>query len=95
MAKVAKVKSRKVKRKGRGFSLEEIKKAGLTVALARELKVPVDTRRKSVYDFNVAELKKLPLPAKKPKAKKAKKNITSEVINKITPRRRPVWTKPV
>lgn len=73
MAKVAKVQSRKVKRTGRGFSTEEIKKAGITAALARKLKVPVDTRRKSSYDFNIEELKSLALPEKKPKAKKAVK----------------------
>jgi tRNA A37 threonylcarbamoyladenosine modification protein TsaB len=71
MAPVARVESRKGQRKGRGFSAEEIKKAGLTIELARKLKVAVDARRKSVYDSNVAQLKKLELPEKKPKAKKA------------------------
>jgi hypothetical protein len=73
MAPVARVQSRKGQRTGRGFSIEEIKKAGLTVGEARKLKVAVDPRRKSVYDSNVAELKKLELPEKKPKAKKVVK----------------------
>lgn len=74
MTPIATVVSRKgLRRKGRGFSEEEIKKAGLTIATARGLKVIVDRRRGSAYDSNVAELRKLKLPEKKPKAKKAAK----------------------
>lgn len=73
MAPVARVESRKGRRKGRGFSEAEIKEAGLTIAMARKLKVAVDTRRKSAHDFNIEELKKLKVPEKKRKAKKAVK----------------------
>lgn len=67
MTLVASIKSKKGSRKGRGFSREEIKEAGLTIGIARELKVPLDPRRKSAYDSNITELKKLKIPAKKAK----------------------------
>ena len=44
-------------RSGKGFSLEEIKKAGLDQSEARKMKIPVDQRRKTAHDANVAELK--------------------------------------
>ncbi|MUN29170.1 ribosomal protein L13e [Sulfuracidifex metallicus] len=46
-------------KEGRGFSLGEISKAGLTKSEIRILNVRVDIRRKSVYDSNVEALKKL------------------------------------
>ena len=70
MALIANVESRFGPRKGRGFSREELKKAGLTLADARKLKVLVDTLRNSIHNSNVAELKKLELPAKKVTKKK-------------------------
>lgn len=70
---IARVKSKKGFRKGKGFSEEEIKKAGMTIAIAKKLKIVIDPRRKSAHDFNVAELKKLKPPEKKPKVKKAAK----------------------
>jgi len=71
------------KRSGRGFSLEELKKAGLNLAEAKRLKLPVDKRRKTAHDQNVetitayvnkkkAEAKPEPKPKPQPK-KKAKK----------------------
>jgi large subunit ribosomal protein L13e len=70
-------------RGGRGFSREELKKAGLNPAEAKRLKLPVDRRRKTAHDQNVeaikayAEKKKAkpkpkPQPQPQPK-KKAKK----------------------
>lgn len=70
---IARVKSKKGFRKGKGFSEEEIKKAGMTIAMAKKLKIVIDPRRKSAHDSNVAELKKLKPPEKKPKVKKAAK----------------------
>ncbi len=66
-------------RSGRGFSLEELAKAGLTLAEAKRLEVPVDKRRTTFHDWNVkvlrayaekvkAEVK--PKPQLKKKAKK-------------------------
>ncbi len=47
------------KRKGKGFSLEELKLAGISVKEAKKLKIYIDKRRKSVYEENVEFLKKL------------------------------------
>jgi large subunit ribosomal protein L13e len=44
-------------RSGKGFSFEEIKKAGLGQSEARKMKIPVDKRRKTAHDANVVELK--------------------------------------
>jgi len=71
------------KRSGRGFSLEELKKAGIDSAEAKKLELPVDRRRKTAHDQNVevikayakkkkAETKPKPKPKPQPK-KKAKK----------------------
>jgi ribosomal protein L13E len=68
-------------RSGRGFSKEELQKAGLNLAEAKRLEIPVDKRRKTVYDQNVealkvyvetkkAEAKPKPKPQLKKKAKK-------------------------
>ena len=69
-------------RSGRGFSSEELKKAGLNPAEARRLEIPVDRRRKTAHDQNVeaikayAEKKKAeakPKPKPQPQAKKKAK----------------------
>jgi large subunit ribosomal protein L13e len=72
-------------RNGRGFSREELKKAGLNKSEAKKLKIPVDLRRKTAHDQNVEALKTYtekkkaeakPKPKSEPKAqpkKKAKK----------------------
>jgi predicted flap endonuclease-1-like 5' DNA nuclease len=58
-------------RKGKGFSLSEIKEAGKTVALLRELNVDVDFFRKSKHETNVEALKTLKPANKKKKRKKS------------------------
>ncbi len=67
-------------RSGRGFSTEELQKAGLDLAEAKRLEIPVDRRRKTVYDQNVqavrtyAEKKETDdKPKKKPQLKKKAK----------------------
>ena len=67
-------------REGRGFSAEELKKAGLTPAEAKKLEIPVDKRRKTAHDQNVetikayAEKKKAEVkPKQKPQPKKKAK----------------------
>ena len=71
-------------RSGRGFSPEELKKAGLNPAEAKRLEIPVDRRRKTAHDQNVeaikayaekkkAETKPRPKPKPKPQPKKKAK----------------------
>jgi ribosomal protein L13E len=72
-------------RSGKGFSLEEIKKAGVDKAETKRLEIPVDKRRKTAHDQNVkavkayvekakAKVEAKPKPQPKPKTeKKAKK----------------------
>lgn len=69
-----KVNIAKSPRVGHGFSLQEIKKAGMTVKSARKKGIRVDVRRKSAYDDNVRILKggEKPKSGKKPE-KTAKK----------------------
>ncbi|MEM1645790.1 MAG: ribosomal protein L13e [Ignisphaera sp.] len=43
---------------GRGFSIGEIKQAGLTIQLAKQFNIPLDYRRRSVHQHNVDNLKK-------------------------------------
>jgi len=45
------------KRSGRGFSIEELEKAGLTLADARKLEIPMDKRRTTVHEWNIEVVK--------------------------------------
>jgi len=47
----------KSKRRGNGFSLGELKEAGLTIDNARSMKIRFDLRRRSLNKENVAALK--------------------------------------
>lgn len=47
------------RREGRGFSLPEIKEAGITVDIAKKLKIYIDKRRRSKHKENVELLKKI------------------------------------
>ena len=46
------------KRMGRGFSREELKKAGINLKQALRIELPIDTRRRTAHDYNVKLLKK-------------------------------------
>ena len=48
--------TRKLK-KGKGFSIEELKQAGVTIELAKKLGIRIDRRRRSVKEENVKILK--------------------------------------
>jgi ribosomal protein L13E len=72
-------------RNGRGFSTEELKKAGLNSAEAREMGLLADLRRRTMHDENVevlkacaekkrAEVKPKPKPVPKQSAKQAVKS---------------------
>jgi len=59
-------------RDGRGFSREEMKKAGLSPSLATKLGFHIDSRRKTVHSQNVTILElalKGKLPRKRRKSK--------------------------
>jgi len=43
---------------GRGYSLGELKEVGLNRKMAKYLNIPIDPRRKSVYNENIENLKK-------------------------------------
>jgi len=45
------------KAESRGFSLTELKNAGLTKQDAKKIGIPLDVKRKSVHDENVEHLK--------------------------------------
>jgi large subunit ribosomal protein L13e len=76
-------------RAGRGFSLEELKEAGINVRIARNSGIPTDVWRQTKYPENIEKLKsaaksiseappkekpaKKEEPAKKPKQKTTKK----------------------
>ncbi|MCD6349039.1 MAG: ribosomal protein L13e [Candidatus Korarchaeota archaeon] len=53
--------TRKEKRKrvGRGFSIGELKEAGISLMEAKRKGIPIDQRRKTVHPWNVEALKKL------------------------------------
>ncbi len=46
-------------REGRGFSIGELKEAGLTLERAKRLGLRIDKRRRSVHSWNVKVLKEL------------------------------------
>ncbi|MHA1237872.1 MAG: ribosomal protein L13e [Candidatus Odinarchaeia archaeon] len=73
------------KRKGRGFSLSELKEAGLTVDIAKRLGIPIDRRRRTLHPENVELLKDYVMeeqisakPAKKAPVKEKKKKVKPE-----------------
>ena len=66
-------------RRGKGFSTEELEKAGLTLGDAKKLEVPVDKRRSTVHDWNVEVLKAY---AQKEKAKAKPKTKPKEKAKK-------------
>lgn len=57
-------------RDGNGFSLAEIKAAGKTIALLKELNVNIDYFRKSMHEWNIEQIKALNPPKKKLKKKR-------------------------
>ncbi len=72
-------------RVGKGFSPDEVKKAGLTRADAKALRISIDTKRKSAHEENIntikshwekhqAEAKLKPVTAKPVESKKKSKS---------------------
>ena len=58
------------RRKGRGFSLGELREAGIGIAEAKKLGIAVDRRRRSLHRENVEELKRI--ASQKPAEKKVR-----------------------
>jgi len=46
-------------RYGRGFSVSEIKKAGLNIEKAKSMGIPIDVRRRSCHEWNIRILQEL------------------------------------
>ena len=57
-------------RKGNGFSLKEIKEAGLSVQVVKDLNIKIDYYRRSANQMNIDTLKTLEIPNKKGKKRK-------------------------
>ncbi|NOZ59783.1 MAG: hypothetical protein GXO66_09475 [Euryarchaeota archaeon] len=76
------------KRRGRGFSLAELREAGLTPVQARKLGIAVDRRRKSLHPENVDTLRKI--AAEQPAAEKAERKekvVKLEEIKGVGPKK--------
>lgn len=57
---------------GKGFSREELKKVKLSVKQALKLKIPVDSRRRTLHEENVKTLKSFLKNMKTPSKSKRK-----------------------
>lgn len=85
-------------KEGRGFSLRELKSAGLSLAEAKRLDVAIDTMRRSKYDENIktlAGIKKAAPPAPKKRAPKPvkKKVPAKKKVEKKAPVKKPAKKK--
>ncbi len=74
---------------GKGFSIDELTKAGLNVGEARHLGVPVDQRRSTSYSENVEGLKEWVEEARKegfrvPKTKQSSKGQRGRAFRGLT-----------
>ena len=63
---------------GKGFSIDEVKEAGVNVGEARHLGVPVDQRRSTSYPENVEALKEWIAEARKEGFRVPKPKMTSK-----------------
>ena len=77
-------------RGGRGFSLEELKEAGLNARLARKKGIPTDVWRRSKYAINIEQLKSIvktikdspPKEKPTPREKPAPSKTSRKTVNK-------------
>ena len=83
------VKKPEGERRGRGFSLRELREAGIPLSLAKRLGIAVDRRRKSLHEKNVEELKRIAAqkPAPEKRERKAERLIELEEIKGVGPKK--------
>ena len=79
-------------REARGYSRGELESAGLTFVIARRSKVPVDLRRRSVLDGNVARLKEWYVPEPKKAVPKKEKEEAEKAPKKAAKRKKKAAT---
>ena len=73
-------------RLGRGFSREELKKAGVNLQEARLIELPIDMRRRTAHDGNVEAVKAY-AATEKAKRKPKPKHETKELVAKKSKRK--------
>ena len=71
--KVVITKHNKKQNIGKGFSTTELEKAGVNKQQAKQIGLPVDVKRKSAHDQNIATIKEYAEKAKAQKAEAAAK----------------------
>ncbi len=64
-------------RNGRGFSRNELKKAGTNPTEALKLHIPLDQKRRTIHEENVTNIKTILTASKKPSKPKKKKRTKS------------------
>ena len=74
------------KRFGRGFSREEIKQAGINLAVARAIDLPGDMRRRTAHEENVEAIKGY-AEKKKAERKPVEKAVAEEKATKKSKRK--------
>jgi len=83
-------------REGRGYSLGELKSAGISPSQIKRMNIRVDARRRTTHDSNVKELTKMAAalpPVKKAPAKAKKKVQKKAVIPKTKAKKTPAKPK--
>jgi hypothetical protein len=68
-------------REGKGFSVDELKAAGVSPGEAKKLGIPYDNRRRSSYEGNVEILKEYIEEAKKAGLKFPDHNLTGKCLS--------------
>ncbi len=79
------IKHNKKQSQGKGFSPTELKNAGVNMQQARQIGLPVDVKRKSAHDENVATIK---AHAEKAKAEAAAKLKPAEPETQEKPKKK-------
>lgn len=70
------------KRLGKGFSPEELEKAGLNLQEARKVKLPIDFRRRTAHEDNIEAIKTFAANEKAKQNLKPRKAVKRKVVTK-------------